>query len=206
MLRYFSDRARNSTSVRGKKGYQIKIRDLRKELLESHGLKQKEVVGNLQYLEGQGWIKSIPVPKNFRLPSGVVQEQVTPYYTISAEARDKVEGEGEFTMEKYRSLTITGDNNVVTMGDKNKVAVQYQAASQALKDLKQAVLNESSLNDAQKKDAVADIEVIEGQIVKTVPNRGILQAAWDAVKGLDTIGSIAEHIIKVSPYVLPYLT
>jgi len=54
MLQYFYDRNDAATSARGKKGYSIKITDVRKELKASHGLSQQEVMSNLNYLLSQG--------------------------------------------------------------------------------------------------------------------------------------------------------
>ena len=50
MLQYFYDRNKAATSARGKKGYAIKIGDIRKELKASHNLSQQEVMSNLNYL------------------------------------------------------------------------------------------------------------------------------------------------------------
>ena len=47
LLQYFYDRNKNATSARGKRGFAIKISDIRKELKASHDLAQQEVVGNL---------------------------------------------------------------------------------------------------------------------------------------------------------------
>ena len=41
---------KTATSARGKKGYAIKIMDIRKELKASHNLSQQEVMSNLNYL------------------------------------------------------------------------------------------------------------------------------------------------------------
>jgi hypothetical protein len=57
LLQYFYDRNKNATSARGKRGFAIKISDIRKELKASHDLAQQEVVGNLNYLMSQGWIE-----------------------------------------------------------------------------------------------------------------------------------------------------
>src|SRR6266568_5662830 len=72
MLQYFYDRNKAATSARGKKGYAIKIGDIRKELKASHNLSQQEVMGNLNYLLSQGWVEEDKVEKSVPLPSGTV--------------------------------------------------------------------------------------------------------------------------------------
>ena len=57
MLQYFYDRNTAATSARGKKGYAIKITDIRKELKANHNLSQQEVMSNLNYLLSQGWVE-----------------------------------------------------------------------------------------------------------------------------------------------------
>ncbi len=100
MLQYFYDRNTNATSARGRKGFSIKISDIRKELKASHGLTQQEVVANLNYLISQGWIAEEQVEKSVPLPSGTVIPQATSYYKITAAGIDKIEGPGEFTIFK----------------------------------------------------------------------------------------------------------
>src|SRR5258706_4716202 len=90
MLRYFYDRHNSATSARGKKGYAIKIGDIRKELKEAHGLSQQEVISNLNYLLSQGWISEEQVAKSVPLPSGTIIPQSTSYYKISAQGIDKI--------------------------------------------------------------------------------------------------------------------
>ena len=107
LLQYFYDRNTKATSARGKQGFAIKISDIRKELKASHGLTQQEVVGNLNYLISQGWIAEEQVQKSVPLPSGTIIPQATSYYKITAAGIDKIEGPGEFTMDKFRASRST---------------------------------------------------------------------------------------------------
>jgi hypothetical protein len=47
ILRYFYDRNSNATSERGKKGSQVKISDVKKDLKALYGLTQQQVMSNL---------------------------------------------------------------------------------------------------------------------------------------------------------------
>jgi hypothetical protein len=139
VLRYFYDRNATATSARGKRGYAVKISDVRKELKAGHGLSQQEVMSNLNYLLSQGWVEEDKVEKSVPLPSGTVIPNTTSYYKITAAGIDKIEGPGEFTMEKFKGIKIeaTGQN-IITVGDGNQVNAQYQDVAAALVELKQA--------------------------------------------------------------------
>lgn len=206
MLQYFYDRNKNATSARGKKGFAIKISDVRKELKSSHGLTQTEVVGNLNYLMSQGWIEEEQVHKSVPLPSGTIIPQATSYYKITAAGIDKIDGPGEFTMDKFKGIKIeaTGQN-IIAVGDGNQVNAQYKDAAGALVDLKHTLLQTDSLTEAQKLDAVADIDSIESQLAKAEPNRTAIQGAWEGVKKLDAVLGLAEKVGKVANLLAPFL-
>jgi hypothetical protein len=113
----------------------------------------------------QGWIAEEQVEKSVPLPSGTVIPQATSYYKITAAGIDKIEGPGDFTMDKFKGIKIeaTGQN-IITVGDGNQVNAQFKEAAGALIELKRALLNAKSLSEEQKLDAVADIDSIESQL------------------------------------------
>lgn len=176
MLQYFYDRNTAATSARGKKGYSIKITDVRKELKVRHSLSQQEVMSNLNYLLSQGWVEEDKIEKTVPLPSGTVIPQSTSYYKITAAGIDKIEGPGEFTRDKFKGIKIeaTGQN-IITLGDGNQVNAKYLDAAGALVDLKQEVLKSPEISDAQKLEVVADIDSIQSQLAKATPNQTVIQ-------------------------------
>jgi hypothetical protein len=206
MLRYFYDRNSTSTSARGKKGFAIRIMDIRKELKAAHGLSQQHVMSNLNYLLSQGWVEEDRVEKSVPLPSGTVIPQSTSYYKITAAGIDKIEGPGEFTMDKFKGITIeaTGQN-IITVGDGNQVNARYQDAAGALVELKQALLQSAAVSDAQKLDIVADVDSIQSQLAKAEPSRTVIQGAWETVKKLDTVIGLVDKVTKVAALLAPFL-
>ena len=206
MLQYFYDRNKAATSARGKKGYAIKIGDIRKELKANHNLAQQEVMSNLNYLLSQGWVEEDKVEKSVPLPSGTVIPQSTSFFKISAAGIDKIEGPGEFTMDKFKGIKIeaTG-HNIITVGDGNQVNAKYQDAAGALVDLKQALLQSTSITESQKLEVVADIDSIQSQLAKASPNRTVIQGAWEAVKKLDTVLGLADKVGKAATCLAPLL-
>jgi hypothetical protein len=207
MLRYFYDRNRAATSVRGKKGSAIRILDIRKELKAGHGLSIQDVMSNLTYLLSQGWVEEHKVEKSVPLPTGTVIPQSTSYYKITAAGIDKIEGPGEFTMDKFKGIKIeaTGQN-IITVGDGNQVNAQFKDVAGALVDLKQALLKSPSVAETQKVDAVADIDSIQSQLAKPNPNPTVIQGAWETVKKLDTAAGLAEKVARVAGLLAPFLS
>src|SRR5690349_4915649 len=112
LLQYFHSRNKNATSARGKKGSAVKIRDVKSELKTAHGLSQQEVQSNLTYLISQGWVKEDSIEKSFTAPGGTVIPSSTSFYQITAAGIDKIEGPGEFTMDRFHGIKIeaTGQN------------------------------------------------------------------------------------------------
>src|SRR5207245_2627994 len=104
----------------------------------------------------------------------------------------------EFTMSKFHGIKIeaTGQN-IITVGDGNQVNAKFSDLAQALADLRDAV-TQSDTRESEKMDLVADIETIQTQLAKPEPNRGIIKAAWETVKGAAAINGCATLVTKVA--------
>ena len=205
MLQYFYDRNNNATSARGKKGSAVKISDIKKELKTANGLTQQEVQSNLTYLISQGWVEEGAVEKSFPAPSGTLIPSSTSFYKITAAGIDKIEGPGEFTMPKFHGIKIeaTGQN-IITLGYGNQINAKFGDLGESLAQLHEAITR-SDAADAQKMELVADIDTIQSQLAKPEPNRGIVKAAWETVKGAATINGCAALVEKVSDLIGEFL-
>lgn len=206
LLRYFYNRNDQATSARGKKGAAVKISDVKRELKASDHLTQQQVQSNLTYLISQGWVEEDKVEKTFRAKGGTQIPSSTSYYKITAAGIDKIEGEGEFTMPKYHGIKIeaTGQN-IITLGDGNQINAKFGDLGKALAELREAV-TQSTAAEADKLSVVADIETIQSQLVKPQPGRGIIAAAWSAIKAAAVVGEFAGLLEKVSHHIGPFLT
>ena len=122
----------------------------------------------------------------------------TSYYRITADGIDRIEGRSEFTNQKFQGIKIeaTGQN-IITVGDGNQVNAKFGELGQALADLRKAVA-ESDASEAEKMGLVADIETIQSQLAKPEPNRGIIKAAWETVKGAAAINGCTALVAKVA--------
>lgn len=201
MLQYFYDRNKNATSVRGKKGSAVKISDVKKELKGAHSLTQQEVQSNLTYLISQGWVEEDKVEKSFTAPRGTVIPASTSFYKITAAGIDKIEGEGEFTMPKFHGIKIeaTGQN-IITLGDGNQINAKFNELGTALVELRDAI-TQSQAPEADKMALVADIDTIQSQLAKPAPNKTIVGAAWETVKGAATISGCTDLVAKVGGFI-----
>jgi hypothetical protein len=202
LLQYFYNRNRSATSARGKRGSAVKISDVKKELRTSQGLSQVEVQSNLTYLISQGWVEEQRIEKSFTTPRGAEVPSTTSYYQITAAGIDKIEGEGDFTMPKFHGIKIeaTGQN-VITLGDGNQINAQFSDLGTALVELRDAIAR-SSAPEAQKLSLVADIDTVQSQLAKPTPNKGIVAAAWEAIKGAAAIDGCVNFVEKVAGLVV----
>jgi len=76
-------------------------------------------------------LRQVPDPDvNSAMTRGTVIPNTISYYKITAAGIDKIEGPGEFTMEKFKGVKIeaTGQN-IITVGDGNQVNAEYQDVS-----------------------------------------------------------------------------
>ena len=205
MLQYFYDRNKNATSARGKKGSAVKISDVKKELKAANDLTQQEVQSNLTYLISQGWVEEDTVEKSFTAPGGTVIPSSTSFYKITAAGIDKIEGPGEFTMHKFHGIKIeaTGQN-IITLGDGNQINAKFGDLGQSLAELREAITT-SEAPEAEKMGLVADIDTIQSQLAKPEPNRGIIQSAWETVKGAAAINGCTALVSKVTELIGGFL-
>ena len=205
MLRYFYDRNRSATSARGKKGSSVKISGVKRELKAGHGLTQQEVQSNLTYLISQRWVREDVIEKSFTAPSGTVIPSTTHFYIVTAAGIDKIEGPGEFTMPKLHGIKIeaTGQN-IITLGDGNQINAKFGELGQSLSELRKAITN-SEAQESAKLELVADIDTIQSQLAKAEPNRTILQAAWEVVKGAAAINGCTVLVQKIAGLLAHFL-
>lgn len=189
----------------GKRGSAAKIRNIKADLKSQHGLSQQAVQSNLTYLISQGWVEEKEVQKQIQAKGGTVIPSTTKFYQITAAGIDKIEGEGEFTMPKFHGIKIeaTGQN-IITLGDGNQVNAQYGDLGRSLVELREAI-TASDVAEVQKLTLVANIDTIQSQLATPAPNKGIIKAAWDVVKGAASINGCATLLQKVTGFITGFV-
>lgn len=203
ILRFLYGRNKNAASRMGKNGSYVRISDLKAELKESHGLKQTEVISNLNYLISQDWVEEKIVSKNFITKQGHSIPSETEYYCITAAGIDKIDGPSPFTKDRFAGIRIeaTGQN-IITMGDGNQINVKFKDAAQALSDLRNAVSQSAELNDSNKLEIVNDIDSIQNQLAKSNPNKTVIQTLWNGIHKAASVATLADVLKKVSPFII----
>lgn len=202
LLEYLYERNQNATSARSDKtGAAVKISVMRRELKESLGLTQSEVRRNLTYLISQGWIEEQSIVKNVPTPRGAVIPSVTSYYVITAAGIDKIEGPGEFTMDKFHGIQIeaTGQN-IITVGDGNQVNSKFADVAQELAELKEELRESPELGEAEKVAAIGDIDSIQSQLAKPEPNSSVITTLWEGVAKACKLVELGERVAKIGAY------
>ena len=190
----------------GKRGSAIRISGIKSELKSLHGLTQQQVHSNLTYLISQGWIEERAVEKEVRTRGGTTVPSVTKYYQITASGIDKIEGPGEFTMQKFHGIKIeaTGQN-IITLGDGNQINAQFGELGHRLVELRDAVVA-SNGSEQDKMAIVADIETVQSQLAKPAPNAGVLRAAWTSLQAAATLGGCADLVHQIGGLIAPLIT
>jgi hypothetical protein len=199
ILRYLYERNANARSARSDKtGAAVKISVMRKELKESHGLNQTQVRSNLTYLISQGWVEEQSIVKTVPTPRGGIIPSATSFYIVTAAGIDKIEGPGEFTMDKFQGIKIeaTGQN-IITVGDGNQVNAKFADAAQALAELKDGFKTSAKLTELQKVDAIGDIDSIQSQLAKPEPNKSVLSMLWSGVEKSAKLAGMADKVVRI---------
>lgn len=207
ILRYLYERNRDARSARSDKtGAAVKISVMRRELKASHRLTQTEVRSNLTYLISQGWVEEQSIVKSVPTPRGGLIPSTTSYYIITAAGIDKIEGRGEFTMDKFHGIRIeaTGQN-IITVGDGNQVNARFADAAQALADLKGELRASDRINEQTKVDAIGDIDSIQSQLAKAEPNKSVISSLWKGIEGAARLAGLVERAMSVAGHLGAFL-
>lgn len=176
-----------------------------KKALTAQGFTQQEVVRNLDYLVQTGWIvrdeERYPVMGGSR---PVMARQ--PYFKISHKGIDDRVGPSKFQkIERYEGINVSAVGSVVVVGGNNIVNASYTDLYGALGILGESVKASDRLNEEQKLNALADIETIKNQLVKSEPDRTIVQRAWDALKVVATLEGVAAAAARAFGLLRPLL-
>jgi len=195
ILRFLYERHKKT---RGIQKIPIGIRDLQSEMKKKHEMSQPEVSSNLDYLIQVGWVREVVKDRKFKTSGGmeVSSEQIK--YKISDIGINHLEAGTTFKKPQAASqVNITNIKGVTILGDGNIVNAEFTDLSRALAELDEKIAETSDLTDEQKLDAAGDLATIRVQIAKKQPDRSIIRSAWESVKFLADVASIADAATKV---------
>jgi hypothetical protein len=207
ILKYFYNKNKNATSLIGKvNSSAISIKIIRSELKDLHNLSQIEVISNLRYLISQGWVEEKAISKSIPTGKGTIIPSITTYYVITAAGIDKIDGPTEFTRDKFSGIKIeaTGQN-IITLGDGNKINAKFEDAGNALNELKEAVKLSDNISEEEKVNYVVDIESIQDQLAKPTPNKTVLGSLWGSLDKLASISGVMDLFHKAEKFIIPLI-
>ena len=182
ILQYFYYRNQNATSEKGKRGSHVKISDVKAELKDKHGLSQTQVMAQLNYLLSSGWVAKVADDRTYTTNGGTQIPRSQEWYVITADGIDRIEGSSSEFMRQnpYSNVNVTAVNSAVQLGTGNVVNASFVGLAEELDRLNKAVAA-SDMADQEKLSIIADIETINGQLAKPMPNKSIVKTAWDAI-------------------------
>ena len=186
--------------ARSLKKARVSMKDLKKGLKE-RGLREQEIIRNLDYLIQSGWVTVEREETEFKTPRGFTRKQVKEYYKISDSGINYFEGPSEFqrVAKSFSGINITNIQGVTVVGDQNVVVnTQYLDLYRRLSLLSEAVRNSGQLTDKEKLEYVMEIETIKDQLAKPSPDKNIIKLAWEKLKPLATISGIMTFFKQVA--------
>jgi hypothetical protein len=107
--------------------------------------------------------------------------------------------------ETHTFINITNIQGVTVIGEGNYVHSQYSDLYQSLDLLGEGIRQADRLSDEAKLNYQAEIETIKSQLLKPNPDRSILKTAWNALKGVATVGGVMSALEKVRALIQPLL-
>ncbi len=153
----------------------LKITDLNKAM-KTLGYKQQQVAHNLDYLIQKGWAREETEIRSFTTPRGTTQPSEKHTYKISDVGIDRLESASVYE----RPLTAAGINittirGVTVVGDGNVVNTDYTELSTVFSDIRAAILESPTIAEADKLNALADIDALRSQLQKPQPDRHVIR-------------------------------
>lgn len=193
-------------SARSLKSARLSIGMLKRDL-KKLGLKDQEIIANLDYLIQAGWVRVEREETRFRTPKGFVKERVKEFYKISDGGINYFEGPSEFQRlsKSFSGIKITNIQGVTVVGDQNTVVnTQYLDLYRGLSLLSEAVRGSSQLSDREKLEYTADIETIKDQLAKPSPDKNIIRSVWERLKKLATVSDVVGFFKRVAELIGDY--
>ena len=195
ILRFLYERHKKA---RGIQKIPIGIRDLQSEMKKRHKMSQPDVASNLDYLIQVGWVREVIKDRTFKTQGGMELSREQTKYKISDVGINHLEAGTTFKKPQASSqVNITNIKGVTILGDGNIVNAEFTDLSRALAELDQKVAETNELTDEQKLDVAGDVATIRGQIAKKQPDRSVIRAAWESLKFLADVATIADAAGKV---------
>ena len=192
-------------NARGPKSASVGIRDLCARL-KPKGYKQQEVANNLDYLVQKGWVREVKEARSFTTKYGTTQNSERLTYKISSEGIDHLEGASMYKKQIDSGINITNIHGVTVVGDGNVTNTTFADLARTLTQIRQEILSHRDIPDAEKLEAVSDLDTLQAQLQKPAPDKTISQRAWDSLGKLATVGTLVELFAQAAHLIKPLIS
>jgi hypothetical protein len=177
------------------------IGEIKKEL-KKYGIKEGEIVANLDFLVKNGLIienkKILIFPINFfNLEIEITRFELSDVGLHFLEPPSKFNFAGKSSGLIFKNIK----DSVIVMGHENIVYHKFSELYPLLEELKFKIII-SNIPEDKKLEYLANIETIKAQIVQEKPDKDIISRAWERIKDLSTIGSLATLIEKIYKFII----
>ena len=170
-----------------------------KKALKNLNINQNQVVKNLDFLVQNGWVIEIIEKRTFKSKKGFEFPSEKRLYKLSDAGINYFEGPSRFTTtSRFAGINISNVSGIVILGDNNIVRSEYVDLFKKLEQLENAVKINNQLNTEEKLSVQADIQVIKDQLIKTNPDKNIIQRAKESISFLGSIPGVMELFKIVS--------
>ena len=177
----------------GMTGQAFKISDAKKGL-KNEGLTAKEASRGVEFLSQRGFL--LVQHRPFQTRQGSTMPGTT-YYKISDIGIEQIEGPSRFKQpEALAGINIENLGDVTIMGDGNIVHATFAAVYGPLDKIEMEIRGSKELTDSEKREIVAELRTMKGQLGKSHPDPGITSSSWRRLKSVaERIGSTASLIL-----------
>ncbi|MEM2129310.1 MAG: hypothetical protein QXZ70_01795 [Candidatus Bathyarchaeia archaeon] len=184
----------NWKKARSLKGLGVTSGEIKKEL-KKYGLKENQIITNLDFLIKNGWIEE-RISK-YELPEKKISVEKRTFHLSYIglryfEKNSKFDTTGKFSGILFKDIK----DSIIVIGTGNVVQKNFYDLYSALEDLKSKIML-SDLPENLKIDYIADVESFKAQLAKPIPEKSIIRKIWEKLSELSKIGSFATLIEKI---------
>ncbi len=131
----------------------------------------------------------------------------TNYYIITSAGIDRIGGPSTFTRDRFEGIRIeaTGQN-IITLGDGNQIDARFQALGESLTELRNAIKASDKLDDTKKMDLVVDVDTLQTQLARPVPNKAVVSSLWEGISQATAVLGLAEAAAKAGALIAKLVT
>jgi|YelNatPaOPRAMG01_1025707.scaffolds.fasta_scaffold100175_2 hypothetical protein len=167
-----------------------------KRELKKYGLKENEIIANLDFLIKNGWVEEKLL--RYELPKRRIKVEKRTFQLSDIGLRYFERGSKFDTSGRFGGMVFEDiKDSVIVIGSGNVVVQRnFYELYGLLEDLKNKIML-SDMPKNEKLDYIADIESLKAQLAKPIPEKTIVKKVWEKISNLSKLGGLATLIEKI---------